>query len=230
MNLATLDNLAVNHGCWLQRCSVLAKILFIFVLLGLILCTTSLPFLAGVGLVLLAIVVSNRLPLQVLLPLVLLPMIFASLFALSLGNWTVGLVIIGRAGLIALTVVLVFVTTPPLYLFGLLSAPMPEIFGELLYFTYRSLFLLWATLDNTLTAVRLRRGKEGFSLRKVRAMAQVYGMILLRAWDLAGPQYQMLRQRGLGSELRIRRDWTLSRQDFVLLAIVILIGLGWYYV
>lgn len=230
MDIATLDNLAVNHGCWLQRCSVLAKALFIFGVLVLLLSSKSLPFVVGVALVLLAMVVSNRLPLSVLLPLVLLPMVFASLFAVSLGNWSVGLVIIGRAGVAALTVVLVFVTTPPIYLLGLISAPMPEVFGELLYFTYRSLFLLWATLDNTLRAVKLRRGKEGFSLRRVRSMAQVYGMILLRAWDLAGRQYQLLRQRGLGAGLRVRRDWGLYGQDLVLLAIIILITLGWYYV
>ena len=230
MNIAALDNLAVNHSCWLQRSSLVAKALFIISVLGLLLTTMSINFIASLGLLLMAIALTNRLPLGVIIPLALVPMIFASIFAFSLGDWSVGLVLIGRAGIAALTVVMVFVTTPPIKLLGLMSAPMPGIFGELLYFTYRSLFLLWGTLDNTLTAVRLRRGDERLSLTRFRAMAQVYGMILLRAWDMAGRQYTLLRMRGLATGLRVNRDWGLRSIDLILLGIILFIAAGWYYV
>lgn len=230
MNIATLDNLAVNHSCWLQRCSPVAKAVFVISVLVLLLTTMSLHFIGGLAIVLLVMAVANQLPLKVLLPLVIFPMLFASIFALSLGDWQVGAVLIGRAGMAALTVVMVFVTTPPIRLLAMLSAPMPGIFGELLYFTYRSLFLLWGTLDNTLTAVKLRRGREPFSISRVRAMAQVYGMTLVKAWDLAGRQYSLLRLRGLDSGLKISRDWKLRSIDAVLLIVVILLSAGWYYV
>lgn len=230
MNFATLDNLAVNHSCWLQQCSLVAKVMFVLLVLVLLLTTTSLPFLGGMALLLVSLAAANRLPLGILGPLALVPMLFASVFALSLGDWTVGLVVIGRAGIAALTVVMVFVTTSPVRLLGLVSAPMPSIFGELLYFTYRSLFLLWATLDNTLTAVRLRRGRERFSLARIKATAQVYGMILLRAWDMAGRQYSLLRLRGLGQGLKVNRDWKLRRVDWVLLGLILIVITGWYYV
>ena len=230
MNIAALDNLAVNHSCWLQKSSLVAKALFVIAVLGLLLTSMSINFIIGLGLLLMVMVAANRLPLGVIAPLALVPMIFASIFAISLGDWSVGLVLIGRAGIAALTVVMVFVTTPPIRLLGLASAPMPGIFGELLYFTYRSLFLLWGTLDNTLTAVRLRRGKERLSLARFKAMAQVYGMVLLRAWDMAGRQYTLLRLRGLGTGLQVNRDWSLRRIDLFLLGIVILIAAGWCYV
>lgn len=230
MNLATLDNLAVNHKCWLQGCSLPAKALFVIALLTLLLTSRSLAFMGGLALLLLAAAVSNRLPLLVLGPLVLAPMLFASLFAISLGDWRLGLMIIGRAGIAALAVALVFVTTPPVHVLGLLAAPMPPVFGELLYFTYRSLFLLWGTLDNTLTAMRLRRGRERLSWDGIKAAAQVHGMILLRAWDMAGRQYSLLRLRGLGQGLRVNRDWRLRRPDWALLLGVLVVAAGWYYV
>ncbi|MGI6365239.1 MAG: energy-coupling factor transporter transmembrane component T family protein [Bacillota bacterium] len=230
MNLATLDNLAVNHRCWLQGCSLPAKALFVLALLASLLTSRSLVFMGGLALLLVAAAISNRLPLRILAPLVLAPMLFASIFALSLGHWQVGLVIIGRAGIAALAVALVFVTTPPVQVLGLLSAPMPPVFGELLYFTYRSLFLLWGALDNTLTAVRLRRGREGLSWGRFRATAQVYGMILLRAWDMAARQYSLLRLRGLGQGLRVNRDWRLRRADWALLLCILVLAAGWYYV
>lgn len=229
MNLATLDNLAINHRCWLQRCSVLAKVLFVGAVLTFLLTSMSLPFIAGSAALLLIAAISNRLPLTVLIPLGLIPMIFASIFALSLGNWAVGLAVVSRAGAAALAVALVFMTTAPVHLLAALSAPMPKVFAELLYFTYRSLFLLAETLDNTLTAVRLRRGREKFSLARVRVMAQVYGMTLVRAWDLAGRQYSLLRLRGLGQGLRVTRDWHLRPWDLGLLILIILIGTGWYF-
>ena len=84
MNLAAMDNIAVNHFCWLQHCSALAKILLVIVVLGFLLTTRALAFVGGLGLLLLAIAVGNKLPLKVLMPLVLIPMIFASLFARDL--------------------------------------------------------------------------------------------------------------------------------------------------
>jgi energy-coupling factor transporter transmembrane protein EcfT len=230
MNLATMDNLAVNHHCWLQQCSALAKLLFAAAVLILLLTTMSLPFIAGLAALLLVIALSNRLPLGVLLPLALIPMFFAGIFAVSTKDWTVGLLVIGRAGTAALAVAEVFMTTAPVHLLGLIAAPMPEVFGELMYFTYRAFFLLAGSLDNTLTAVRLRRGKEKFSFARIRAMAQVYGMTLVRAWDMAGRQYDLLRLRGLGQGLKISRDWHLHVWDLGLLAALILIGVGWYFV
>lgn len=229
MNLATMDNLAVNHRCWLQRCSLPAKVLFVIVLLALLLSTRSLPFMGGLALLLVAVIVINQLPLLMLAPLALVPMLFASVFAISLGDWSVGLIILGRAGIAALAVALLFVTTPPVHVLALLSSPMPRVFGELLYFTYRSLFLLFETLANTLRAVRLRRGRERFSLARVKASAQIYGMILLRGWDMAGRQYSLLRLRGLAQGIRVNRDWRFRKPDWTLLLMTFILAMGWYY-
>lgn len=228
MHLATMDNLAVNHHCWLQRCSPLGKVLFVAAALVFLLTTRSLLFLLGLLIFTAGLALSNGLPLRVLLPLVLVPMFFASVFAFSLKDWSVGLLVLGRAATAALTVAMVFMTTAPVRLLGLISAPMPEVFGELMYFTYRSFFLLLGSLNNTLGAMRLRRGREKFSLSRMRAMAQVYGMTLVRAWDMAGRQYDLLRLRGLGQGLRINRDWRLRAWDVALLAAIIVIGVGWY--
>lgn len=229
MNLATIDNLAINHSCWLQRCSPLAKLILILVVLALLLSSRSLLFLVGLLALLTLNIALNRLPLLVVLPLALLPMGFAAIFALSLGDWAVGLLLIGRAGAAALTVASVFVTTAPLRLLSLLAAPLPGLFGELLFFTYRSFFILTGSLENTLRAVRLRRGKESFSRARIRALGQVVGMTLLRAWDLAGRQYDLLRLRGLSGGLKYSRDWRLRPADLGLLAAAIAIGAGWYY-
>ena len=103
------------------------------------------------------------------------------------------------------------------------------VFGELLFHLPVPVLTLGA-LDNTLTAVRLRRGREGLSWGRFRATAQVYGMILLRAWDMAARQYSLLRLRGLGQGLRVNRDWRLRRADWALLLCILVLAAGWYYV
>ena len=230
MNLASIDHLAVNHHCWLQRCSPLAKVIFLISVLALLLTTRSLPFIAGLASFLLMVVAGNGLPLSVILPLAFMPLVFASIFAISVGDWAVGLLIIGRAGVAALMVATVFVTTPPVRLLALLSAPMPGVFAELLFFTYRSFFLIAGTLENTIQAVKLRRGNQKPGIARIRAMAPVYGMILVRAWDMAARQYSLLRLRGLEEGLKVNRDWRLKVQDLGLLAAAIIIGAGWYFV
>lgn len=228
--MAAMDNIAVNHFCWLQHCSALAKILLVIVVLGFLLTTRALAFVGGLGLLLLAIAVGNKLPLKVLMPLVLIPMIFASLFAISVGDWVVGLLVVGRAGVAALLVVTVFLTTPPIRLLSLISAPMPAVFAGLLFFTYRSFFILATSISNSLKAVKLRRGQEKLSWDKLKNRAQIIGLSMIKAWDLAERQYDLLRMRGLGAGLKVNRDWRLRPWDLVLLATVIIIGMGWYFV
>ncbi|MTI96034.1 MAG: hypothetical protein FH749_11225 [Firmicutes bacterium] len=230
MNFAALDNIAVNHHCWLQRCSLPAKALLAALTIYLVLSSLVLEFLLGVALLLLAVVVVNRLPLVTVLALVLFPMFFASIFAVSLGDWQLGLVLVLRAGSAALTVLLVFLTTPPVRVLGLLAAPMPKIFGELLYFTYRALFLLWETVDRLLRAVRLRGGFGGGLLFRWRTAARVYGAMIARAFDLAQRQYQLLNLRGLGTGLKVSRDWRLRRADISLLPLAALLIAWWLYV
>lgn len=228
MNLATIDNIAVNHECWLQRCSAPAKVLLIVTVLSLLLTTKALAFVGGLGALLLAIALGNRLPFKILAPLILIPMAFASLFAISVGDWAVGLLVVGRAGVAALLVVIIFLTTPPVRLLSLVSAPMPAVFAGLLFFTYRSFFILATSISNSLKAVRLRRGREKLSWGKFKSMAQIIGLSLVRAWDLAERQYDLLRIRGLGAGLKVDRDWRLRPWDCALLATVIIIGMGWY--
>lgn len=198
--------------------------------LGFLLTSKSLYFVGCLLLLLMAVVLANRLPARIYLPLVLIPVVFAALFAISIRDWTVGLLIMGRAGAAALTVVMVFLTTRPVKLLSLVSAPLPAVFGELLFFTYRSFFILMASLSNSLRAVRLRRGQERFSVAKLKGMAQVLGMSLVRAWDLAGRQYELLRVRGLGAGLRISRDWRINPWDLTLAGLGIAVATGWYYV
>ena len=228
MNLATLDNLAVNHRCWLQGCSLPAKALFVLALLASLLTSRSLVFMGGLALLLVAAAISNRLPLRILAPLVLAPMLFASIFALSLGHWQVGLVIIGRAGIAALAVALVFVTTPPVQVLGLLS-PMPRSSASCCKLTYRSCSYSGGPGQHP-DGGAPAPGPGGLSWGRFRATAQVYGMILLRAWDMAARQYSLLRLRGLGQGLRVNRDWRLRRADWALLLCILVLAAGWYYV
>lgn len=227
MHLATVDYYGVNHRCWLQRCSGTAKIVFLAGFLALVISTRSLPFVGGLAAFLLALALVNKLPLRVLLPLALVPMVLASIFALSLRSWTLGLLVVGRSGAAALAAAVVLMTTAPVRLFGLLTALMPGIMAELLFFTYRSFFILTGSLANTLQGVKLRGPGPG--LGQIPTLARVYGMTLVRAGDLASRQYDLLRLRGLGQGLKINRDWRLHSQDLGLLFFLILLAMGWYY-
>lgn len=230
MNLATVDNLAVNHRCWLQHCSPLAKLLLVAAILALLLTTLSLQFVLLTACLVAAVAISNRLPLAQLAALSAVPMLLASLYAYSLGDWQLGWLIVGRAGTAAATVVAVAMTTPPLKLLTLLAWPLPGVLGEVMYFAYRSLFLLTGGVSASLAAVRLRRGREKLSFSRLRVMGQVIGMSVIRAWDLAGRQYDLLRLRGLAEGLAVQRDWRLRPADAVLVGLAFMLIAGWYYV
>lgn len=230
MELAALDNVAVNHHCWLQRCSLAAKVGFVVVALALLITSRSLGFLGLQLLVVLGLALSNRLPIRMFFGLLAFPLIFSGIIALSLGDVPVGLLLVGRALAAAGAVVVVFLTTPPMRLLAFISAPLPGVFGELLYFTYRSFFLLWQSLDKTITAVRLRGGFAPKGLKRLKVAAEIYGTTLVRGWDMAGRQYMLLRLRGLEQGLAIQRSWSLSKNDWALLGLCIFLMGGWFLV
>lgn len=230
MHLAAVDNLAVNHSCWLQQGSPLAKLLLIFWVLAVLLSTTSLAAVGFTALVILLVAATNRLPLASLAGLAMVPMLLAALFAFSLADWYVGWLLVGRAGTAAATVVVVAMTTPPLRLLTLLSAPLPRVLGELMYFTYRSVFLISGGVATALEAVRQRRGREPWGVSRFRTLAQVFGMALVRSWDLAGRQYEAVRLRGVSQGFSVQRDWRLRLNDLPVLATGLLVTAGWYFV
>jgi energy-coupling factor transporter transmembrane protein EcfT len=159
------------------------------------------------GLLLAALAVGSRLPLRAVFALAAYPGVFAVVFALAAApDLLTGALFVVRAVTAALgAIVLVFVTPYP-QIFAPLQRVLPEVVGDAMLMTYRSLFLLADKFEHLRLAIRIRSGlSRGRPVRAARATASALGSLVLYALDLAQREYDILRIRGYEGGLRASR-------------------------
>ncbi|MGB9867825.1 MAG: energy-coupling factor transporter transmembrane component T family protein [Bacillota bacterium] len=191
MHLAMLD-LAANTGksCW-HRASPMSKLAFTLAVVGAaVICNKPLPLGADLGLVALAMGLS-RVPLRQLGHMLLIPVSFSALFALSVvGPRTLQALIVLKATASASALLLLMCTTPAPAVFGLIRKLLPGALADALFITYRAFFVLLDELWGLAKATRLR-GRVEFT-----SLAAVLGTLLLRCLDKTQRMEQALQLRG----------------------------------
>lgn len=205
MDIAAVDSSAVLGRSALHTASPRTKTFAFALVLAAVVVTDDVLMLLAVLLLLAACVAACRLPARRVAPLAAYPAVFAAVFAFaSAPSALSATLIVGKAVTAALAAVLLMFTTPYPQVFGIAQRVMPQIVGDALLMTYRSLFLLAEKLGDLLRAVRLRSGlSTGHPLRSARATARALGGLLLYALDLAQREYDILVLRGYGRRLRV---------------------------
>ena len=165
-DLARVDLWASSGNSAFHKASALSKLLFVALVLGSILSSSSPVFLAGLYAALCGLVLLSRVPLGPALVLSLYPVLFSALWLLSRwnGDWTLPLVLVLRSLASSLTAVLLVASTPYPDLFAPIARVTPRLVGDGLFLTYRAFFLLVARADRMWTALRLRGGLSGRGL------------------------------------------------------------------
>jgi energy-coupling factor transporter transmembrane protein EcfT len=149
------------------------------------------------------------------------PGLFAVVFALAAApDLLTGALFVIRAMAAALGAIVLVFSTPYPQIFAPLQRMLPEVVGDALLMTYRSLFLLADKFERLRIAIRLRSGlTRGHPLRAARATAGALGSLVLYAFDLSQREYDVMRLRGYHGRLRVTLPHSADRRfDAALLA------------
>jgi energy-coupling factor transporter transmembrane protein EcfT len=207
MDVRAIDLSATSGRSGLHGAAATTKLAAFGLVLAAIVVQQNVLLVAALGLVLASLAIGSRLPLRAVFGLAAYPALFAVVFAFAAApDVLTGTLFVLRAMTAALAaIVLVFVTPYP-QLFAPLQRVLPEIVGDALLMTYRSLFLLADKFEHLRLAIRLRSGlSHGQPIRAARASVSALGSLVLYALDLSQREYDVLRLRGYEGGLRVTR-------------------------
>jgi cobalt/nickel transport system permease protein len=221
MDVARIDYWAASGSGAFHRASVLAKIIFVGLVVAAAVVSRSAPALAaGYGL-LLVVAAAARLPLLRILMLSLYAAVFAALYGISLRHVDLavyGLVIL-KAVTPALAVLMLIVSTPYPRLFSLTSAVLPELPAAGLFMTYRSFFILLDMMNNFIVALRFRAGlARGRIVKTIANIPRVIAMLLVAAVERSSRLYAVMAVRGYSGSMAEKERARLTRHDWLPLA------------
>ena len=205
MDVRSIDLSATSGRSRLHGAKAVTKLIAFGLVLAGVVVQQNVLIIGALALLLAALAVGSGLPLRAVFGLAAYPGVFAVVFAFAAApDVLTGALFVSRAVTAALAaVVLVFVTPYP-QLFAPLQRVLPEIVGDAMLMTYRSLFLLGDKFEHLRLAVRLRSGlSHGHPVRAARASVSALGSLVLYALDLSQREYDVLRLRGYEGGLRV---------------------------
>jgi energy-coupling factor transporter transmembrane protein EcfT len=205
MDVRAVDLSATTGTSGLHRASPLTKLAAFVLVLTATVAQQNAFVVLGIALLLASLVLGSRLRAGLVFSLAAYPGLFALVFAFAAApEWLTGALFVLKAMTAALAAVTLVATTPYPQVFAPLQRVLPEIVGDALLMTYRSLFLLVDKFERLRMAVRLRSGLAGRApLRAARAAASSLGGLVLYAFDLAEREYDVMRIRGYEGRLRV---------------------------
>ncbi len=198
MDVTAVDRSAITGTTLLHRAAPASKLAATGLLLGAVVTVQDPLVAAGIALSLTGAGAAVRLPLRQLLPLALYPALFALIFAFAAAPGPVtGTLVVLKAVTAALAVVTLMFSTPYPQVFAPIQRVTPQIVGDALLMTYRSLFILAEKFADLSRAVRLRAGLTARQpIRSAQATIRALGGLLLYSLDLSQREYDILYLRG----------------------------------
>ena len=158
----------------------------------------------------------------------LYPLFFSLLYGLFLAGLTGPdlLAIVLRAVTAVTVLLLLMMTTPYIEIFSALKRVFPEVLTDVLFLTYRALFLLWGRFMELKTAVKLRGAEASNNvLRKLAVAGTCIGMAFISAADYNERSYRALQLRGYRGDLgEIRRESQEAGGGFRMNGVLILLS------
>jgi len=213
MNIADVDTSATQGRSALHSAVPPAKLLSAAGVVVAVVVSTNVLVVAGITLALSGAVLAMRLPARKIFTLAAYPGLFAAIFAFAAApGWLASALIVAKAVTAALAAVLLMFTTPYPQVFAPMQRVMPQIIGDSLLMTYRSLFLLLEKFSHTLTAARLRAGIVGHNpVRSAGTVTRALGGVLLYSIDLSQRTHDIMHLRGYDGRLVVTAQPSTSR-------------------
>ena len=222
---AQIDHLASAGDSPWHRSSALTKLLLVLTYVTLAVITPSWGVLAALLATLVAMCVSARAPLKLMLAAAATPVLFASIFALAhvRTDWDEPLVLFSRPMVASLAAVWLVITTPYPDLFAPLSRVLPRGVGDGLFLTYRAVFALLARVERMGSTLRLRGAMARPLRQRFSLLGEAVGTVVLSGFDRSQRLYQTMQLRGHSGRIcGCRHYLEFSRDDFW-----VFLAIGW---
>ncbi len=227
MDVATVDYWATAGRSYLHRVSPPAKVVAAVLCLAAVIVVENVLVIAALYVLALAAARRSAIPMRQFVMASLYPGVFAALFAFAQyqGDLMVPLTTIAKAVTAASVVLMVIATTPYPRLFATFRVVLPSLLVDVLYVTYRSVFIILEILGDVLTSVRLRGGLFGRNVRlRLKNLAAALGVGAIRSFDEGEHTYAVMRVRGYGGDISGERRQGVRPYDLPLLAAAAMIA------
>lgn len=204
MDINTLDRVAVGGSSPLHKATVTTKLPLTLIFITLVIFTNNPYKLLAIIAIILALFVLSKIPLGILAHIIMYPFFFSSIFAMATFTRSPegALTIILKGVSAAMALTLLITTTPYLDIFSLLGLFLPDILVDILFFTYRSFFILLKKVNNFVTIVKLRGGYSNLNiLHNLKGIAGALGVIIIDSFTMAERVYQVFQLRGYNGKI-----------------------------
>lgn len=227
MDVATVDLWATSGHSSLHRSSATAKLVAAALCLAGVIVVQNVLVVVSVWLVVMAATRRAGLPVRQLVAGSAYAGAFAALFAFAQyrGDLIVPLTTVAKAVTAASVALLLIATTPYPRLFAVVGRVLPGVLVDVLYMTYRSVFILLKCLHDVMVAVRLRGGLAGGGLlAKARNIGTALALSVLHTFDVSERTYAVMRLRGYSGGLSGERAEGIRRGELPLVGLAMIVA------
>jgi len=208
MKIVDIDYYAIYGNSWLHKISARKKLSTVFLILLTVILVSDYRIIGTIYFILLSIILFSRLPKFKIIALALYPLIFVSLFILSMKNISLAymFLLIFKVITASTAFVTVIFTTSFIEIFKATEKFLPSFLVNVLFLTYRSIFILWTTLENLQLAMYIR-GKPQLKrpIQSIKVISNALGFLIITAIEASENMYEGMRLRGYSGNLRYLR-------------------------
>ena len=234
MTIDLLDHLAYHSDHILNRATPSLKLLLTAGVLACVITSANPIFLMILYFFTLEVMVVSELPLWPLLSITLYPLVFVAVFGLSLG-WSWSLMLIGALKVLTASTALVTLTatTPYPAIFKTISPLISQTLASILLLSYRALFTLMQTLQETIATMRLRGAfRTSHPMASLHNLTHALGVTVLKAITMSEKTADTMRLRGFTNHIYYTpRQKTLRKSNLTVLWLILLLSIlvliGW---
>lgn len=199
MKISDLDYYATFGNTFLHKIRTRYKILALMAVIVTVLSFQNIYIYLAVYVILFLSVILSGIPKKKVFLASLYPLIFTGIFLFSYKNltliWALGLVL--RVLCISTCLIILVFTTPYVKIFKAMGKFLPPIMVNILFNTYRSLFIINNILDNLLTTLRLR-GTPGITkpVKFLETIGNMVGFFVIKSIETSEKMYEGIKLRG----------------------------------
>ena len=210
---AQIDHLASAGDSPWHRASALTKLALLLTYVTIAVVTPSWAVLAALLGTLVAMCVSARAPVKLMVAAAATPFFFAFVFALAhvRTDWDEPLVLFARPMVASLCAVWLVITTPYPDLFAPISRILPRGVGDGLFLTYRAVFALYARVERMGSTLKLRGAMARPMGQRFAVLGEAVGTVVVSGFDRSHRLYQTMLLRGHSGRIcgcRHYAEWT----------------------
>jgi len=208
MKLVDIDYYAIYGNSWLNKISAETKLSVLFVILSLVIILYDYRIIGFLYFILFSVILFSHLPKLRILFLSLYPLIFIFIFILSVRNISYSLMwlFVFKAITASTAFLIIIFTTSFVEIFKTTERFLPSFLVNILFLTYRSIFILWTTLENLQLAMHIR---SKFRIIKpvysIKILGNALGFLIISAIESSENMFDIMRLRGYSGNLEYLR-------------------------